>query len=102
MNILSSKWTTTSYGQPQQQVGQMGGNAFVRSYFDPLNQAGGGYQQYGIAQQGKPQMYGQDGSSYLPQQQQQQYNVYTPQSGGQINVYGVQQQVNQTAVKPLM
>ena len=75
----------------------MGGNAFVGSYFDPLNQAGGGYQQYGVAQQGQPQMYGQDVSSYIPQQQQQQYNVYTPQSGGQVNVYGVQQQVYQAA-----
>ena len=72
----------------------MGGNAFVGSYFDPLNQAGG-YQQYGVPQQGQVQMYGQDGSSYLPQQQQQQYNIYTPQSGGQVNVYGQQQQVYQ-------
>ena len=72
-------------------MGGMGGNAFVGSYFDPLNQGGGGYQQYGVPQQGQPQMYGQDGSSYLPQQQQQQYNVYTPQSGGQVNVYGQQQ-----------
>jgi len=104
------------YGQQQQQAQpQMGGNAFVGSYFDPLNaqqqqqqiqygvSPGGTYQQYGVQQALTPppqqqQGYAQD-PNYLQQQQQQQqqYNVYPQPQSGPVHVYGQPQTYQGTA-----